>query len=263
MSLRATEALLRALLVAIVVIAPMMLVASDLSFGPLVAFFAAGGALLTFVEYATPVPSIISFCAAPPYNRLRFLAFCMMFLGGSLLHLVSVQPHLAESVYTLQRTALLALSPAQLLIWVVDNADDKPAVAVLATWGSIVAVCVCTTFFLVIKNMDWPCQTTAFRQFTNFPRTADGSPVPARQFQTYANVYFLLGLSAPIFGAVLIWVSPPLATSLGSAHPMLTIWIVTAWSMAPTFLILRALAFRRIAQVIPNQNEDDEQVSAS
>lgn len=263
MSLRATEALLRALLVALVVVAPMILVAPDWSFGPLVAFFAAGGALLTFVEYATPVPSIVSFCAAPPYNRLRFLALSMMLLGGSLLHLVSAKPNMAEFMQTLENVALMNGSPAQLLIWVVDNAEDKATVALLSTWGFIVAVFTCAMLYLVIKNMNWPHQLSSFQQFTNFPRTADGSPVPPGPFQTYAIVYFLLGLSAPMIGAMLIWLSPPLVTSLGPAHPMLTIWIVTAWSMIPTFLILRALAFRRIAQVISDQTEREEQVSAS
>lgn len=260
---RLSGALVRAILVAVVICTPALILPDTSSdTAQIVALMALFGFALTLFEYASVYPGLIEFRDAPPFNRIRFMS---LFLTVLLLSLaVQSQYHastLTRLIEVLGTTVAGSIdvpySPVRLLQLALPADASLHQVALVRTAAGmayLISLLTLGYFVIVMRIMGWPQAHTKFNVWVNLPTfdpTAGGDVVERLRRDSWFNI--ALGFLLPfLIPAVLKLVSVSFViVTLEVPHTM--IWMVTAWAFLPASLFMRGIALARVAQMIENK----------
>ncbi|MFP4274412.1 MAG: hypothetical protein ACLFRU_05235, partial [Paracoccaceae bacterium] len=140
--IRLVGAAIRAVLVALLVVTPALLLPGPtLESGHVLALVALVAGLLTFAEYYTDYPSLLEFRDAPPFNRLRFACLFVALLVTTTISHGLVEPTLVTRAVTSLGAVIggalnFPFSPVRLLlIGLAGDAAPELQRAVLAAAG--------------------------------------------------------------------------------------------------------------------------------
>jgi hypothetical protein len=258
-----TGALMRGLLVAFLLATPALLlpeVATDSS--QITILIAMLAAFLTFVEYNSNFPSIVSFRDAPPFNRLRFFALLGMVLSLSAIIRDQSQTSLLTGGVTAIGTILgnaldFPYSPIRLLVLMLPedaNFAVVQSVRTAAGISSVIAILTVGTFYFMIRAMNWPTRYGAFNVWVNLPLfdpTAGGDVV--ERLKQQARVSIIIGFLIPFLIPAVAKVTNGLIHPITLHNPQTLIWTICAWAFLPTTLIMRGLAMGKVADLIANK----------
>ena len=255
-----TSALLRAVLMAWLVVIPALMlpgVGSDAQqFAFIIGLLAA---VFVFVEYFSTYPSLLEFRFAPPFNRIRFAAvFCFVFamslvygndsnpnvLNGILSALSHLLANLTDVPYSPVRLVLLAL-PEDLETLAVYNI--RLAVALSYT----IAVVSLVVFYLLVRFKNWPTRNGAFNVWVNLPLfdPTTGGDVLARLTRD-GRFNVVLGLLLPFILPALAKLLPQVFGGIDWANTHTVIWTMTFWAFLPATMVMRGLAMLRLSAMI-------------
>ena len=240
-----TGAAARAILVAILVALPSMLIGGmgidGSQFAMLVALLAGS---LVLMEYNSAYPSLIAFRHAPPYNRLRFatlflavMILCLLFRGqdrpGTLTDIMGslavILGNVADFPYSPVRLAVLMLP--------IDTPETIVAsVRVAAGVCYVLSVVMIGIFAVMVKVYGWPSRNGAFNVWINLPMfdaTSGGDVV--NRLRGHARVNLILGFLLP-------FLVPAVVSLIAGA--------IDLSALASPQTLMRGIAMARIASMI-------------
>lgn len=266
-SSRLAGALLRAVMIVVLVVAPSMLVpglAPDAQ--QTVALVALFAGLLTFVEYKSESPGLIEFRDAPPFNRSRFLLLAATVLALSLIERGRTDPssltQLIEAVGALIGQAMdFPYSPVRLATQTLTldaTEADRVILRTAAGTAYLTSLLGMVVFCLLMRAGTWPRQGRVFNVWINLP-TFDPTSGPdivarlERDARVNISLGFLLPFLAPVVVRLVMGGIDP--ASLTSSHSL--IWTMTAWAFLPASLFMRGIAMHRLAQMIRDQRREN------
>lgn len=245
----------RAFLVALLVVTPALLMPDTrIETTQVIVLAALVGAVMTFVEYASPSPALIEFRAAPPYNRIRFISVA---LAVVLLTLICRGESLPTPLtQTLRGLAVLIgqaldfpFSPVRLMMLTApDMADQLRPLAGIANAVSLATVAV---FALAVRYLDWPLHAGAFNFWINLPLydPTTGGDILLR-LRRDSQVNLALGFLLPFLIPAALSAASVDASLVSRADPQTTIWMLSIWAFLPASLFMRGIALMRIAALI-------------
>lgn len=255
---RLTGAIFRALLIAVLVLAPSMLVpglAPDAQ--QTVALVALFAALITFVEYRSEAPSLIEFRDAPPFNRTRFALLAFTVLALSLVEAGRMAPttltQLIEAVGLLVGGAMdFPYSPVRLATQALQPGATEAEIAVIRTAAGLsylIALLGLCLFSLLLR--DWPGQRRSFNVWVNLPTfdPTSGADIVQR-LERDARINLALGFLLPFISPALVRFAMGGLDPQTLSAPHTMIWVMAAWSFLPASLFMRGIAMQRIARLI-------------
>lgn len=265
-------ALARAVLISIALAIPSLWIptyASDTSH--LTLAFALSAGAFVFFEYLYDTPSTLEFTTAPPYNRIRFTWFLIVvvFTAG-VFRMVSfghVPTGPLSAIATILGHVLnIPYSPVQLIsIMLPQNLtpEFKEAMLMTAGFGYVGSLITCGLFYLVIRFTNWPKSELGFNVWKNLPLLdpTSGKDIVFRLVRD-ARVNVSLGIIAPFAIPAIVKIIFIYTGVRLFMNPQTLVWIVVAWTVIPTSLIMRGTAMMRVANLISEkrQAENDEQV---
>lgn len=257
---RITGAFLRALLVALAIATPSLLlpdVGSDTAQVVVLVALIAGA--FTFIEYYSQFPSLLDFRFAPPVNRLRYFTF----FGTILLLTVyqagpALETPIADLLMMIGRLLAQAIdfpySPVRLVILALP-ADADPALVTAvrdaAGIAYVVALCSLVAFGILVRVHGWPVRYGAFNVWINLPLfdpTGGGDVLARLKRDSIINI--VLGFLLPFLVPAAVKLASPLIDVSAIGNPQTMIWVITAWALIPANLIIRGIALVRIADII-------------
>lgn len=260
---RFAGAAFRAVLVAVVLAIPSLLLTASVAGGPeIVTLLALVAGLLTFAEYNSNYPSIVEFRDAPPLNRMRFAALTAMVLSLTLIAKHAVEPTnltalfaglgrliggLADFPYSPVRLAVLML-PASAAPELLD------AVRIAAGVTYVIALAAVVTFVFAVRVLGWPVGNGSFNVWINLPLfdpTAGGDVVHRLQRDGQINV--VIGVLLPFAIPALVKLGADLVQPGVLSDPQTLIWAMTAWAFLPASMVMRGVAMLRIAALIEDK----------
>ncbi|WP_037254101.1 hypothetical protein [Roseobacter sp. SK209-2-6] len=250
----------RGVLVALLIALPSLLLPVSATDSPeIIVFMALLGGALTFAEYFSSFPSFVEFRAAPPLNRMRFAACFAMIVTLSLLARHPLEPTgLTALIHGLgmQLGPVLAFeySPVQLIVLMMPEATSEPSLLMVRSAASLSYVLAALTiagFALIIRIGNWPVGNGAFNVWVNLPLfdpTTGGDVVTRLQRDGRINI--IAGILLPFAIPVLFKLSSGVLDSALLTKPQMLVWLIAGWAFVPASLIMRGLAFLRIAELI-------------
>lgn len=261
---RLPGALLRAALVALLIVMPTVLLnvqaTETLQIVGLVAVFAA---LFTLIEYSAVSPSLVEFRNSPPYNRLRFAALVAIILSLSLVMRGDAQSTIGQLFQVVGERVGASIdfpfSPVRLMLLIThEGSAGTHLVQVRTTAGLsyLISLFALGTFLLFFKFRAWPGRTGAFNVWVNLPTfdpTTGGDVVERLNRDSQINLMlgFLLPFLVPAIGKLYTILLGPISL----ADPLTLIWTMTAWAFLPASLLMRGVALSRVAQMIHMQRK--------
>ncbi|MFT4961914.1 MAG: hypothetical protein ACI92Z_003008 [Paracoccaceae bacterium] len=255
-----TGAALRAILVAMLIATPSLLLAKSTSnSAEIIAFLAILAATLTFVEYYAEYPSFVEFRDAPPLNRMRYVAlFAMVFLLAIICK-QKIEPNNLTAMFAglgaiVGEAFDIPYSPVHLVVLMLpDTAANTTveSVRVAAGVAYLIALIVMVMFLFVVRVMGWPINAGAFNVWINLPLfdpTAGGDVV--RQLQRDSRINIILGLLLPFLLPAVIKATSDIIAPIEMTNPHTLIWTLSAWAFIPASMVMRGIAMLRIAELI-------------
>ena len=257
---RLSGAIIRALLVAVVVATPSVLlfyISGDTR--QMVALAALFAGLLTFVEYNAEYPSLIEFRDAPPFNRLRFMMLFATLFALSVIERGRTDPtSLTEFVHAIGQLIGMSMdfpySPVRLAtLMLADGASADQVFALRDAAGvAYLTSLICLSIFVIMLKMGgWPMHGRAFNVWINLPTfdpTAGGDVIDRLERDGRINIAlgFLLPFVIPFVVSLgFSGLNPSSMTS-----PQTLIWAMALWSFLPASLFMRGIALGRLAEMI-------------
>jgi hypothetical protein len=255
-----TGATLRALLVALLVALPSMLIGGTgidgSQFVMLIALLAGG---LVLMEYNSAYPSLIAFRHAPPYNRLRFvmiflavMTLCLMFRSASqpgtltniMGSLAMILGNVADFPYSPVRLAVLMLP--------IETPDTIVAsVRVAAAVCYVMSLLMIGIFAVLVRVYGWPARNGAFNVWINLPMfdaTSGGDVV--NRLRGHARINLILGFLLPFLVPAVVSLIAGAINLSALASPQTLIWTMCLWAFLPASLMMRGIAMARVASMI-------------
>ena len=255
---RVTGAILRALLIAGLVVVPAALVPGlSPDAQQTVALVALFAAVLTYVEYNATAPGLIEFRDAPPFNRIRFALIAITILALSLVERGRSDPsnfsQLVEAVGFLVGQAMdIPYSPVHMVVGMLGPSATESELSALRAASGIaylIALLALVIFWALMRR--WPNPARPFNVWINLPTfdPTSGSDIVSRldrDARLNLALGFLLPFLMPLLARVTLGGLDP--KSLTAPHVM--IWVVAAWSFLPASLLMRGIALGRVAQMV-------------
>ncbi|SLN43033.1 hypothetical protein ROG8370_01821 [Roseovarius gaetbuli] len=253
-------ALSRAILIAMMVAAPSLLVPST---GPdtaqIVIVLSILAALMTFIEYYGKYPSIIEFRFAPPFNRLKFFALSAILIILSLICRGTTEPTGWTVLLTNMGTALgeavdFPYSPVRVVVLMMPADADQALIDLVRTASGIsytVSLVMVFVFLTMVRLLGWPSRNGAFNVWVNLPLfdPTGGGDVLYR-LRRDAGLNIVLGALLPFLIPAAIQAASDMIDPISIANPQTLIWTMTAWAFLPTSMLMRGIAMSRIADMI-------------
>lgn len=253
-------AILRAVLVALVVAAP-SLVVPDPTGGTseVIALVALCFGVFVFIEYVSTYPSLLEFRDAPPFNRLRFLSLTLTVgLVSVICRGVILPSTLSDFVaatggffgYYLN----FPYSPVRLFVLMLETKSDSSynqLVLSIAGISYTITLLTVVVFACMLLFTRWPSNRKPFNVWINLPTfdpTAGGDVVA--QLGQDARINASLGFLLPFLLPLAVYLVSALWKPVALVTPQSLIWTVTAWSVLSTNLLMRGIAMARIAAMI-------------
>lgn len=257
---RLTGAIVRALLVAVVVATPSVLL-SDISGDTrqMVALASLFAGLLVFVEYNAEYPSLIEFRDAPPFNRLRFVMLFATLFSLSLIERGRTDPtSLSEFVHAIGQLIGMSMdfpySPVRLatLMLAVGASQDQVAALRDAAGVAYLTSLICLSVFVIMLKMGaWPLHGRAFNVWINLPTfdpSAGGDVIDRLERDGRINI--ALGFLLPFVIPFVVSLGFSGLNPINITSPQTLIWAMALWSFLPASLFMRGIALGRIAEMI-------------
>ena len=260
-----TSALARALLVAILVVTPSLLLASTgADTEQLVVILAIIAASMTFIEYYGRSPSIIEFRFAPPYNRLKFgglaVSIVLLTLICREIHLPSDWGYLLSKLGNDLGYAIdFPYSPVRLMVLMLP-ADASPQLVELVRTASGIAymtsLVMMFIFLTCVRLLGWPTRSGAFNVWMNLPLfdPTGGGDVLAR-LKRDAGLNIVLGALLPFIIPAAVKTASDLIDPISMTDPQTLVWTVTAWAFLPASMLMRGIAMSRIADLVEEKRK--------
>ncbi len=263
---RMAGALMRAFLVAVMIVTPSVLLADvTTDTKQMVALVAIFAAALTFVEYNAVYPGLIEFRDGKPFNRVRFV---MLFATVFLLSVIErgrVEPttltQLVEAVgWLIGQSMDFPYSPVRLArLMMADGANvaHVDAVRTAAGMAYLTSLISLAVFVLMLRSGTWPRTDAPFNVWVNLPTfepSAGGDVVD--RLNRDARVNIALGFLLPFLIPAVVGLSATGMAPLQLTSPQTLIWTMTAWAFLPASLFMRGIAMGRIAGMIREKRRE-------
>jgi len=257
---RMAGALVRAFLVAIMILTPsMLLVDVPTDTQQMVALVAIFAATLTFVEYNAIYPGLIEFRDGKPFNRVRFV---MLFATVFLLSVIErgrVEPttltELVSAVGALIGQSMdFPYSPVRLArLMMIDGASEAQmhVVRTAAGMAYLTSLISLAVFAMMLRVGAWPRAGAPFNVWVNLPTfepSAGGDVVD--RLNRDARINIALGFLLPFLIPAVVGLTSTGFAPLQLTSPQTLIWMMTAWAFLPASLFMRGIAMGRVAGMI-------------
>lgn len=260
---RLAGALMRALLVALVIMTPALLLPDgQADTSQIIVLIALLSALLTFIEYSSQSPSIVEFRDAPPFNRLRFI---MLFATIFLLTAIArghTEPTLLTnalgSLGTIIGNAIdVPFSPVRLVVLMLpDEAgpDLVNSVRMAAGIAYLVSLTAMAYFLVLVRILGWPGRDRVFNVWVNLPLfDPNAGKDVVERLRRDGRINVALGFLLPFLIPAVVKTASFLLDPISLANPQTLIWTMTAWAFLPASMIMRGLALHRVADMIADK----------
>lgn len=260
---RLAGALMRALLVALVIMTPALLLpAGQADTSQIVVLVALLAALLTFIEYSAQAPSIVEFRDAAPFNRLRFI---MLFATIFLLTAIArgqTEPTLLTnalgSLGTIIGNAIdVPFSPVRLVVLMLPeeaSADLVQSVRMAAGIAYLVSLTAMAYFLVLVRILGWPGRDNVFNVWVNLPLfDPNAGKDVVERLRRDGRINVALGFLLPFLIPAVVKAASFLVDPISLANPQTLIWTMTAWAFLPASMIMRGLALHRVADMIADK----------
>ena len=269
---RLTGAFVRAILVALVISTPALMLPN---LGPdarqITALIALFGALLTFFEYASVYPGLVEFRDAPPFNRIRYVALlASVFLLTTLVRSAADPTTLGHLVQltgaAVARSIDFPYSPVRLLVLMLPEGSAPEHLAQVRTAAGlsyVISLISLGYFVVILRTMGWPHSAGGFNVWVNLPTfdPTGGGDVVAR-LRRDARLNVALGFLLPFLVPAAVKAAAMVFVPVTLTSPQTLVWTVTAWAFLPASLFMRGIALGRVAEMIEarrqlNMNPED------
>ncbi len=254
------SALARAILVAILVAWPSLLLASgaqDANHVVVLIAFIAG--LLVFAEYRAYSPSILEFRFAAPYNRIKVSSVAVTVLSLSVIARGGSDPgSVAILLADIGRAARDFLdfpySPVRSVMLLVPP-HTPPGLAdfvgIAAGLCYIISLFMLVIFVMIVRFLGWPVRRGAFNVWMNLPLfDPTGGADVVQKLNKEAVINVSLGIVLPFLVPALVSIMAGVLESGRMLDPKTLIWIICAWAFIPASLVMRGVAMYRVAELI-------------
>ncbi len=260
-------ALIRAVLIALLVVTPSLLLPSTAEdTAQIVVVLALLAAILTFAEYFSKYPSIIEFRFAPPMNRLRFLGLGLTVLFLTLIARGQTDPTSVTRGLKLLGDAVgkaidFPYSPVhQVVLMMPPNASAEliDSVRTAAGISYMVSILVMFMFITMVRFFDWPLRKGSFNVWLNLPLfdPSGGGDVLFR-LKRDAGLNIVLGALLPFLIPAAVNLASDMISPISIANPQTLIWTMSAWAFLPASMLMRGIAMERIADLIEQKRARD------
>ena len=260
MIVRITEAAIRGILVALMVLTPALYLPSTTSNGTgIVIFLAILAFLLTFSEYNSAFPNFIEFRDAPTVNRLRFVGLVSMVTFLTMICKNAYAPtDMTGLFYSIRlvvaNVADFPYSPVRLVVLMLPGHASQPLVELVrisARVAYVAALVTIVSFAYAVKLRGWPTGNRAFNVWVNLPLfdPTKGGDVVAR-LQRDGRLNIDIGALLPFLIPAMVKLLPAFVTPIALSNPQTLIWTLCAWAFLPASMIMRGMATLRIAGLI-------------
>lgn len=263
MFLRLSGAVLRAVLMATLVMTPALILSEPgEDAGQFVVLMALLAAVLTFMEYRAAWPVVVEFRDAPPFNRIRYVALFVTVAALALIFRGDAEPSTLTQLLALVGTRVAQLldfpySPVRLvLITLGDMVSDttQHQARIAAGLSYLISLMMLVALALAMWRRSWPLTRDGFNVWVNLPvfdPAAGGDLV--RRLDRDAQINLILGFLLPFMIPAVVRL---VAGAVDFAHldsPQAMIWVVAAWAFLPASLLMRGMALMRLSQLIAAQ----------
>ncbi|WP_415922235.1 hypothetical protein [Tateyamaria sp. SN6-1] len=260
-----TSALARAILVALLIATPALVVpdvSADTS--QITVLIALIAAILTFIEYNAASPSIVEFRDAAPFNRLRFVALLVTVLSLSFIMKGKVDAtpltQALTSIGTIVGNSIdFPYSPVRMVVLMLPETAEQEVVQSVRTAAGMAyftSLCAMTGFLFLVRILGWPMRHGAFNVWVNMPLfdpTAGGDVL--HRLHRDARINIALGFLLPFMIPAVVKAAADLLNPITLDNPQTLIWTMTAWAFLPASMIMRGIAMHRIGEMIREQRE--------
>lgn len=260
---RLAGAALRALLVAILVATPSILLpGTGADTAQIVALVAIFGAILTYMEYASAYPGLVEFRDAPPFNRIRFFSLFLTVLFLSVIARGEYQPttltQFVQAVGALVGSVIdFPYSPVRLVVLMLPEDTSVAQINLVRTTAGmsyLISLLTLGVFLIILRLQRWPLGNGSFNVWVNLPTfdpTAGGDVVDRLERDARFNI--ALGFLLPFLTPAVVKAAANLFGSVSLENPQTLIWTVAAWAFLPASLFMRGIAMSRVAAMIEDK----------
>lgn len=257
---RVTGAALRAVLMALLVAMPSLILTNiSADSTQIVVLVALLAFVMTFIEYYSQYPSIIEFRYASPFNRLRFLTLIvtvglLSFICANKTEPTAISTLLSQLGIAWGNTLDFPYSPVRLVVLMLPesaSADVVTSVRTAAGLSYMISIIALFIFVTMVRLLGWPTRHRAFNVWINLPLfdpTAGGDVV--QRLKRDAGLNIVLGILLPFLIPAVVKATSSFIDPISLANPQTLIWTMTAWAFLPTSMIMRGIAMGRIAELI-------------
>ncbi len=260
-------ALIRALLIALLVVTPSLLLPSTAEdTAQIVVVLAILASILTFAEYFSKYPSIIEFRFAPPMNRLRYIGLGLTVLFLTLIARGQTDPtNVTRFLKTLGDGIGKAIdfpySPVhQVVLMLPPNANAAliDSVRTAAGISYMVSILILFIFITMVRFFGWPLRKGSFNVWLNLPLfdPSGGGDVLFR-LRRDAGLNIVLGALLPFLIPAAVNMVSEMISPVSVANPQTLIWMMSAWAFLPASMLMRGIAMERIADLIEQKRARD------
>jgi hypothetical protein len=250
----------RALLVISMILVPAMILPMSQSVGAsLIALVAVITGAFTWSEYFSTYQTLVTFRAAAPFNRLRFIFLFGVITMTSVLVKDFLDPSehftFVQSLGVLCASVLdFQFSPVRIMSLLLPSGTPQVYVDLLmhaAGLAFVLAVMCVGCFAVLVSTRRWPEQKKVFNIWVNFPlmdHVSEEEIVP--QLRRDSTVYYSLGILMPFLIPVVFKLAAPLFNAMVLLQAQTLIWVIAFWAFIPVSCLMRGIAMSRIATMI-------------
>lgn len=253
-------ALARAILIAVLVATPSLIVPSTgADTAQIVIVLSILAAFMTFIEYYGKYPSIIEFRFAPPFNRSKFFALAIILISLSMILRGTTDPNgwtewLTRFGRGLGEAIDFPYSPVRMVVLMMPanaNAALIDMVRIASGISYTVSLAMILYFVTLVRFLGWPARSGAFNVWVNLPLfdPTGGGDVLYR-LRRDAGLNIVLGSLLPFLIPAAVRAASNMIDPISIAHPQTLIWTMTAWAFLPASMFMRGIAMSRIADMI-------------
>lgn len=254
------SALFRAFCVAALVVLPSLILPNETDdTSEIAVVIALLAALLTFMEYNGRYPSIVEFRFAPPYNRLRFIAFATCVVVLSVILRGKTDPNGLSTLLTQLGDGIggaldFPYSPVRLVVLMLPADTDPGQVAevrMAAGLAYAMSMALVAVFVVFVRLLNWPLSKGSFNVWINLPLfdPTRGGDVVGR-LRRDAGVNIVLGILLPFIVPAVVKAASDSLDPIMLTDPQTLIWTMTAWAFIPASMLIRGIALSRVAELI-------------
>ncbi len=262
---RLISALVRAVLLAVLVMSPSLLIGEGTDkTDDLALILAIILGSMVFIEYYGRSPSVIEFRYAPPFNRLRFLTLLSSLMLISLIVRAETYPTALTALLTQLGAGLgnaidFPYSPVRLMVIMLPVDASAELVELMRVAAGIAYTCSLVMIFVFVtyvRLLGWPTRAGAFNVWMNLPLfdPTGGGDVLAR-LKRDAALNVVIGALLPFIIPAAVKIAADMLTPVSMQDPQTLIWMVTLWAFLPASLLMRGIAMSRIAEMIEEKRK--------